>query len=339
MNTKPATLDFGAAQKILSRGGRMLVSGHINPDGDALGSMLALSAMLCNAGYDAVPCADINQLGAPGFLELAHNLVPLKKLKKKKFDMLVAVDCATRERLPAEVKATAEKLPVLCIDHHLTNDSTAEVSLIDPDASSTGEIIWRMAKWMRWKFDRDIAEALWVALITDSGRFAYDSTRPETLRAATDLLKYDVRTAYINDILFSSFKRKTINLKQLAWKSLRIWKDYRVAEVSLSKKDFREVRGTKADIEDAVEIPRSVARNLIALFFYELPGRTKETKVSIRTRSPWDATAIAAKFGGGGHLHASGCTIMANLPEARRLMRRAVKEYLSGPRPQTPPSV
>ena len=322
--------DYAAAKALLKGKRRVLISGHLSPDGDSLGSMIALARLLKNAGCDAYATADLNALGKPGFLEGVEDLIPVRKLKRqKKFDLFIAVDCGAFERMPPEVRPVAEKLPKICIDHHVTNDGTfADVSVIDATASSAGEIVWRFAKWNEWKLDRAIAEALWVALVTDSGRFAYDSTKPGTLRAAGDLLKYGVRTAFINDIIYGTFSRKAIELKRIAWRSLHIWKNGKVAEVTLTRDDFRAVRGNKADAEDVIEIPRAVARNEIALFFYQIPDRTKEVRCSIRTRGDWDATALAGKFGGGGHVRASGCTIKATLSSAKRQMRAAVKEML-----------
>ena len=321
---------YAAAARLLEGKKRILISGHLSPDGDSLGSMIALSRLLRNAGYDAFATADLNALGKPGFLEGVEDIIPVRKLKRqKKFDLFVAVDCGNFERLPPEVRPIAEKLPRLCIDHHITNDGTfADVLILDPSASSAGEVIWRFAKWNEWKLDRAIAEALWVALVTDSGRFAYDSTKPGTLRTAADLLKHGVRTALINDILYGVFSTKAIGLKRIAWRSLHVWKNRKVAEVTLTRDDFREVRGTKADAEDIIEIPRSVARNEIALFFYQIPDRTKETRCSIRTRGDWDATVLAGKFGGGGHVRAAGCTIKGAMSTAKRQMRAAVRELL-----------
>ena len=324
--------NYAAAKKLLEGKKRILISGHLSPDGDSLGSMIALARLLKGAGYDAYATADPNALGKPGFLEGVEELIPVRKLKRqKKFDLFIAVDCGAFARMPPEVRPVAEKLPKLCIDHHVTNDGTfADVSIIDATASSAGEIVWRIAKWNEWKLDRAIAEALWVAIVTDSGRFAYDSTKPGTLRAAGDLLKHGVRTALINDIIYGTFSRKAIELKRIAWRSLHIWKNRKVAEVTLTRDDFRAVRGNKADAEDIIEIPRSVAKNEIALFFYQIPDRTKETRCSIRTRGDWDATVLAGKFGGGGHVRASGCTIKAPLSSAKRQMRAAVKEMLKG---------
>lgn len=322
--------NYAAAKKLIAASKRILVSGHLSPDGDSLGSMLALARLLRNAGYEAYATADLNALGKPGFLEGVKDLIPVRKLKRqKRFDLFIAVDCASFERMPPEVRPVAEKLPKICIDHHVTNDgSFADVSIVDSKASSTGEIIWRIARWNEWNLDTAIAEALWVAIVTDSGRFAYDSTNPGTMRAAGDLLKHGVRTALINDILYGTFPKKAIELKRIAWRSLHIWKNRKVAEVTLTRDDFREVRGTKADAEDIIEIPRSVARNEIALFFYQIPDRTKETRCSIRTRGNWDATVLAGKFGGGGHVKAAGCTINASMGAAKRQMRAAVRELL-----------
>lgn len=322
--------NYAAATALIAKSKRILISGHLSPDGDSLGSMIALARLLRNAGYEAYATADLNALGKPGFLEGVADLIPVRKLRRaKRFDLLIALDNSSFARMPPEVKSVAEKLPAICIDHHVTNDGTfGDVQIVDPAASSAGELVWRFAKWNEWPLDRAIAEALWVALVTDTGRFAYDATKPGTLRAAGDLLKHGVRTAFISDVLFGSFSRKTIGLKRLAWRSLHIWKNRKVAEVSLSRDDFRAVRGNKADVEDVIEIPRSVAKNEIALFFYQIPDRTKETRCSIRTRGDWDATVLAAKFGGGGHRKAAGCTIKATMGSAKRQMRAAVKDLL-----------
>ena len=318
---------YAEAKALISNAHTALVSGHLSPDGDSLGSMIALVRMLTAAGCKAVATADVKALGKPGFLEGVADIVPLRKIKRMKFDLFIYVDASTPDRLPPEVRPFAEKLPTLTIDHHATS-SPSGIAILDPTASSAGELVWRFAKWMEWPIDRAVAEALWVAIVTDSGRFAYDSTTPSTLRAATDLLKHGVRSAMINDILYNSFPMKAVELKRRAWRSLHIWKNRKVAEVTLTRNDFREVRGSKADAEDVIEIPRSVAGNQIALFFYQIPDRTHEIRVSIRTRAPLDATALAQQFGGGGHLRAAGCTVKSGMAAAKRQVRRAVKEML-----------
>ncbi|MBO5648206.1 MAG: bifunctional oligoribonuclease/PAP phosphatase NrnA [Kiritimatiellae bacterium] len=328
MESKRAS--YAAVRKAIEGSSRILISGHISPDGDSLGAMISLARLLSQAGYQAYASADVNALGKLRILEGVEDMIPLRKLKNKKFDLFIAVDCGALSRLPPEIRPYAEKLPKVCIDHHITNDgSFGDAKILDPSASSASELVWRFAKWMEWKLDKASAEALWVGMITDSGRFAYDSTSPQTLRAAGDLLKYGVRTAYFNDLIYCSFSRKSIELKRIAWRSLHIWKNHKVAEVTLTRDDFRSVRGTKADAEDIIEIPRMVAGNEIAVFFYQIPDRTKEVRCSIRTRGTLDATLLAGKFGGGGHRKAAGCTIVGTMNSVKRRVRAAIKELLA----------
>ena len=327
MDKSERRIAFENAKAVLAGAKSVLISGHLSPDGDSLGSMIALSRMLNAAGWQAVAAADVKALGKPAFLEGVENILPLRKLKRRKFDLFIYVDASTPDRLPPEVRPFAERLDTLTIDHHATSVPSG-AAILDPTASSAGELVWHFAKWMEWPIDQAAAEALWVAIVTDTGRFAYDSVRPSTMRAATDLLKRGVRTSLINDILYNSFPSKAIELKRRAWRSLHIWKNRKVAEVTLSRDDFREVRGTKADAEDAIEIPRSVAGNQIALFFYQIPDRTHETRVSIRTRAPFDATVLARRFGGGGHVRAAGCPIKGSIGAAKRQIRQAVKEMI-----------
>ncbi len=320
---------YGAAKALLGDARSILISGHLSPDGDSLGSMIALARMLTAAGWNAKATADVKSLGKLAFLEGVSDLIPTRRLRRMKFDLFIYVDASTPDRLPPEARPFAERLPTITIDHHATS-APRGVAILDPSASSAGELIWQFAKWMEWGIDRATAEALWVAVVTDSGRFAYDSTSPGTLRAAADLLKRGVRTSMINDIIYCAFPPKSIELKRRAWRSLRIWKGRRVAEVTLTRDDFRDVRGTKADAEDVIEIPRLVNGNQIALFFYQIPDRTHETRISIRTRAPWDATALARQFGGGGHVRAAGCTAKGGMAAVKRQMRRAVREMLQG---------
>ncbi len=327
MNTSERRIAYESAKTVIEKAKSILISGHLSPDGDSLGSMIALSRMLRAAGKQAVATADVRALGKPGFLEGVQDLVPLKKLKNAKFDLFIYVDASSPDRLPPEVRQFAEKLPTVTIDHHATSTPSG-ISILDASASSAGELVWQFAKWMEWPIDAASAEALWVAIVTDTGRFAYDSVKPGTMRAATDLLKRGVRTSFINDILFNSFPMKAMELKRRAWRSLHVWKNRKVAEVTLSRDDFREVRGSKAEAEDVIEIPRSVAGNQIALFFYQIPDRTKEIRVSIRTRAMFDATALAKQFGGGGHVRAAGCTVKGSMAAAKRQLRKAVKEML-----------
>lgn len=311
----------------ISQAESVLVTGHVRPDGDSLGCMIALVHLLNRAGIKAVATADRNGLGSPSFLIGVEKLLAPERVAKKHFDLLIAVDCGSFERLPEAVQPLVGKLPLINIDHHRTNTLFGTLNWIDGHVSSTGEMLWRLARKAGWKLDTVSAEALWVAVITDSGRFAYDQTTPATLRCGADLLRYGVRTAFINDKLYCSFSRVSIELKRRAFRTLSVSENNEVASVTLTGQDFEETGGTKADAEDVIEIPRSLIGNRVAVFFYGSEDNN-ETRVSIRTRAPLDATELAKKYGGGGHARAAGCTIHEPLSSAKRVFTKAVNDWL-----------
>jgi phosphoesterase RecJ-like protein len=316
----------------LRAGGPFVVTGHVRPDGDALGSALALGRLLQRQGIPAVVSAEPAELGSPAFLEGCEAIVPPAVAAAGPCGALVTVDCGAVERLPEPLQPLVKRVPSLNIDHHRTNSRFAAVNWIEERASSTGELIWRLSRRAGWPLDRATAEALWVAVVTDTGRFAYDQTRPATLMCAADLVRHSVRTSLINDRIYGAFSRRVLELKRRAFNSLAVWRDGEVATVALTRRDFEETGCTKADAEDVIEIPRSLAGSSVALFFYEAGGSDDVTRVSIRTRAPLDATLLAGRYGGGGHARAAGCNVPAPLPAAMALVQQAVDAWLDQPK-------
>lgn len=312
----------------IGKANSILVTGHERPDGDSLGCMIALAHLLNRAGIKAVATADRKGLGGPGFLAGVEKLVSPEKVSRQKYDLVVSVDCGAFYRMPEPIQPLAAKLPIINIDHHRTNTLFGALNWIEGRSSSTGEMIWRLARKAKWQLDAIAAEALWVAIITDSGRFAYDQTTPATLRCGADLLRYGVRTALINDKLYCSFSRVSMELKKRAFRTLSVSDNNEIATVTLTGQDFEETGGTKADAEDVIEVPRSLIGNRVAVFFYGSEDKG-ETRVSIRTRAPLDATELAKLFGGGGHARAAGCTINEPLSSAKRIFGKAVSEWLT----------
>ncbi len=319
--------------KTISRAESVLITGHVRPDGDSLGCMIALAHLLNRAGIKAVATAERKGLGGPGFLAGVEKLIAPETAARKKFDLLISVDCGAFDRLPEALQPLAAKLPLINIDHHRTNTLFGTLNWIEGRCSSAGEMIWRLARRAGWQLDAVAAEALWVSLITDTGRFAYDQTKPATLRCGADLLRYGVRTAIINDKLYCSFSRVSVELKRRAFRTLTSTEDNEIASVTLTGQDFEETGGTKADAEDVIEIPRSLIGNRVAIFFYGNEDDNAETRVSIRTRAPLDATVLAKQFGGGGHARAAGCTVHEPLTQAKKTIRKAIAEWLE----QQPP--
>jgi len=308
--------------------GLKLITGHMRPDGDALGATLGLARCLIAQGQQVVVAAEPADLGLVSFLEDSNTVIPPAAAANMDIASVISLDCGTVQRIPEPLQPLFMRLPVVNVDHHRTNTRFGQVNWIDAQAGSTSEMIWRLTRHAKWTLDRTSAEALWVGVVTDTGRFAYDQTSPRTLRCGADLLRYGVRTAWINDRLYGSCDRKVLELKRRAYQTLEFWVNDRVGVITLTREDFAAAGCTKSDAEDIIEIPRSLRNSVVALFFYQA-GEEQVTRLSIRTREPLDATQLALRYGGGGHARAAGCTILAPLDEAKRQVKQYIEEWLS----------
>jgi phosphoesterase RecJ-like protein len=316
--------------EFLQTPGKKLLTGHLRPDGDALGATLALAHCLVQQGHDAIVAAEPADLGLVRFLEGTESVVTPAAAAALEIASIISLDCGTEQRLPEPLLPLLGRHPVANIDHHRTNTRFGQINWIDAQAGSTSEMVWRLLRQARWPLDRVSAEALWVGVVTDTGRFAYDQTSPRTLRCGADLLRHGVRTAWINDRLYGSCDRKVLELKRRAFQTLEYWMDGRAAAITLTRDDFVATGCTKTDAEDIIEIPRSLRHNQVALFFYQT-GDEPITRLSIRTREPLDATRLALQYGGGGHARAAGCTIHAPLAYAKQDVLQRVTDWLGAP--------
>ena len=321
MSTTPIGRRSGlrTVAEVFGSPGKFLITGHLHPDGDALGSALALARFLNNAGHQAFFTAEKTQLGRPAFLQGCELILSPADALKKPCTAWIALDCATRERLPEPLREPSTRARIINIDHHAGNTRYGELNWIDPNASCTGELVWKLARFLKWPFDTASAEALWVSLITDTGRLAHENTSPAALRFGAHLLTHRVRTSFISERLFNSFSSDVLQLKRRALDSLASWFNGRVAHIHLTRADYHATRTTNADADDFIEIPRSLDTARVALFFYETP--TPGTRLSIRTCAPLDATRLATRFGGGGHTRAAGCTLDMPLDAAMRTIQ------------------
>ena len=306
----------------------IVLTSHVSPDGDASCSSLALALMLRARGKTVQLAIPMGDLGAPGVLETFasfHDDSPIAEP-----DLLVCLDCATVPRLAMpDLRDKAGVWRTLNIDHHATNTRYGQQNYVMEDYSSTGEVIYDIAKAAGWPIDRDVAEALWVAIVTDTGRFSYSSTRPSTLRCAAELLACGVRATWLNDELFSIFDRKILDIQARALASLETWYGGKVAVITLTERDYEETCCTKSCTETFANIPRSVRGSSLAIFVYRLPDDSK-THLSIRAREPYSACALAKAFGGGGHELAAGATVDMSIDDAKAAVKAAAAEQLKG---------
>lgn len=291
---------------VLARPGeRFVVTSHHNPDGDALGSMLGIARALRAAGQDVV-LAHADAPGVPddiAFLlaegeEIAPDL-PADVGER----VLVAVDCATEQRMWREpVHERARE--IVNIDHHQDNTMFGDLNLVDPLASSTAEVITTVLAAAGWPLTREVAEPLYVGLVTDTGRFGYTNTRPQAHRVAAAMIEAGVDIAAISRRLYEEQPLERLLLTGRALEHARPLAGGRMLASVLTRDDFEATGGD--DTEGIVEILRGV-RGMRAAALVSQVGPEGAWRVSLRSVDPdVDVSAIARDEGGGGHRAAAG---------------------------------
>ncbi|MEP6893951.1 MAG: bifunctional oligoribonuclease/PAP phosphatase NrnA [Gaiellaceae bacterium] len=288
---------------------RFLVTSHENPDGDALGSLLAMQLALRQLGKDSVIVltGDAPLPGEYQFLGLAeHGLV--RSLPADRADrVLVAVDCANATR-PADPTILDGAPLTVNIDHHHDNTRFASINLVVPDASSTSEILADVFAGLGVELTTEIAEPLYVALVTDTGRFQYTNTTPQTHRLAATLIEAgaDVRTVFQN--VYEAIQFPKLKLLARALERAESLEGGRVVVSCLVRTDFAEVGAVEPYSEGIIDYLRGVEGVQLAVLIREPPrSGTPTRKVSLRSSiDALDVSALAREFGGGGHRQAAG---------------------------------
>jgi phosphoesterase RecJ-like protein len=230
-------------------------------------------------------------------------------------EYIIVLDSGSLDRAPDFITKWKSTIPVINIDHHISNTEFGELNFVDTKASSVGEILCNLTRESNLTITPHAAEALWVSIVTDTGRFSYSNTSPETMSAAADLLSTGIQTADINHKIYEQKTLRQLKLQGRALERLTTHEDGRIAMVTLSREDFSELDCTPADGEDIVNLPRSLEGVAVAIYLYEFPD-APETKVSLRTNEPYDAAEFCRKLGGGGHARAAGCALPGTLNSA-----------------------
>lgn len=319
---------------LLRQARRIFVTTHEKPDGDGLGATLGLCRLLkaANLSAAAVALSPVPRRYL-SFIDSGEILAAPPAGAPEPGDLLVVLDSGTLDRTAPFAREWKGRVPVVNIDHHVSNDRFGDLNWVDDKASSAGELVHALARRAGWEIPFDAAVALWIAIVTDTGRFAYDSTSPAALQAAADLLRHPLPTADIDRRVYQSFLVRELKLQERAIAGLEVFEQGLVAVVGLAREDFLELGCGPEDAEDVVNIPRSVQGVQVSAFLYETEKRDPATgtarpvtKVSLRTSPPYDGAALCGTFGGGGHHRAAGCTIEARLPEARRQLLARIHE-------------
>jgi phosphoesterase RecJ-like protein len=296
------------AGEVLDAAPSVVIACHVNPDADALGSMLGLAAFLRSRGTATICTFPNEPLEPPRWAALlpgSGDLVEAADVPAAP-DVMVTCDCASADRL-GRLQANADRArELIWIDHHRSNDGLGTVALIDPEASSTCEMVYRLIAAMGGEPNDDTALCLYAGLVTDTGKFQYRATTPATLRVAAALRERDFDHAGLVQALYEDNRREYLELVGVGLRRLTHVPEADLVWTYLTQADLEAAGVHPAETDDLIDVIRTARDvDVAAVLKQTKDGRVK---VSARSRGGHDRAAVAAGFGGGGHRHAAGYT-------------------------------
>ena len=301
---------------------RFAILSHVRPDGDALGSQLALALSLKQLGKDVRVWNEDGMLEKYSFLARAQ-LLTKPPSGPEDVDVAIALDTAIQNRLGTAFPAIRTAKIWINIDHHPSNPGYGDLVYVDPTAPATGQILFELIKSERLPFDRAIAENLYVAISTDTGSFQYPNTTARTFEIAAELVRAGVDVGRINQQVYENYPRRRVELLRELLRTMRFEGGGRVASFSLSLKTAAELGVLPEDNEGLIDHLRAIRGVIVAVFFEELTDG--KVRVSMRSKSEkTDVCAICQKFGGGGHTLAAGARVRGSLAEVEQRILEAI---------------
>ena len=296
-----------------------LITAHVRLDGDALGSELALYRLLTRMGKAAVVYnqdpTPANYRFLPGAGEIKHTLGALDD-----FDAAFILDCSELERVGDEASRIAQMKRIINIDHHISNEGFCEIRLIDPTASSTGELIVRVIRQANAGVTKDVATNLYTAILTDTGGFRYGNTTTDALVFAGQLVAEGADPQWISQNVYENNPPAKIRLLAKALQTLAFDEGGAVGSVVVYQRDMEEAGALPEHTDGFVDLPRSIEGVKISILYSEIAP--ERFKVSLRSKNHVDIERVARALGGGGHINAAACRVNGDIA--------AVKERILG---------
>lgn len=309
-----------AAKTLLSKD-KILILTHRSPDGDTIGSGYALAMALRKLGKNVkVDCTDPFPEKYSYFTD---------KLEKLEFDeeFVVSVDIADTKLLGEKLSDYADKID-LCIDHHGSNTKYAKEYYVEASAAAAAQVIAKLIRLMNIEFDKDIANAIYTGITTDTGCFRYTNVTAETHRIAADMIDCGAESGMINRLMFETKSRSRLEIERRVMDSIQFYLDGRCAIAYATIDMMKESGAVDSDMEGVSSLPRQIEGVMAGITLRE--KNNGKFKVSVRTTDELDASAICANFGGGGHKAAAGCMITGTLNEAIEQIIEVVRQALEG---------
>jgi phosphoesterase RecJ-like protein len=304
------------------------ILGHVDPDGDCIGSMLALAQFLDARGKEVVCYAPGEMPDTYRKLPLADRFVARDELVRHGHDVIFALDSPTTARLEDLIHPEDSEI-VVNIDHHPTNELYGRINVVDENASATAILVFRfLSATAPEEISSGIADCLYMGILLDTGGFRFQNTNAEALATAARLVEYGARAYGISREFIYMKKLSTLKLLAKALDTLEIFHDGKVAVMNVTIDMVNRSGGSLSDTEGFVDYAGSVGDVELCALLREIGP--KEVRVSLRSRDHFDVAALAERYGGGGHRNAAGLTLQCDLASARSSIVQSLGELLAG---------
>jgi phosphoesterase RecJ-like protein len=327
--------NFQKAVDLIDKSSNILLTTHTRPDGDACGCLAAMSDVLTTLGKKVKtlllsPLPEWYEFlfaEKPPILGDSLTLEQLKQGQFGQFDLVIIIDTNSYSQLPQfdQYLKQANK-PVLVIDHHVTADGLGDVELIETTAAATALIVLDLLKYANWKITETVAQALFVAVATDTGWFQFNNTDARVFKSCADLIAAGANPTQIYHDLYQNFSLARCKLIAAMLNTLELHFDGRYATQHLSRQDFEQTGAAFKDTENLIDECRRISTVEAAALFVEL--KDGRIRCSLRSRGAVDVRKIAQKFGGGGHKMAAGAYLPGPLQNAKQLINTEVEKLL-----------
>jgi bifunctional oligoribonuclease and PAP phosphatase NrnA len=326
---QPAPRDEEAVKRVadaLQTSSSWLIVTHERPDGDALGSALAMAHILSVLGKEWTFLVGEEVPIRFEFLPMYDRIQMISSTDIGQYSHVVAVDCADERRFAPVVKAMSSDAFVVNIDHHQTNPRYGVSACVDPEAAATCELMFHVAKQLGIPLETDLAKCLYTGILTDTGGFSYPNTTQTVHLIAAELIGCDVQPYDIAEPALEARTRQQMKLLQLALGEMYISDSGRYAFISVDRKMLQQAAASEDDVEGLVAFARSVETVEIGVLLRERPDGS--VKASLRSKRLVDVASLAQQFGGGGHARAAGCVLDGPLSMARQKIEAVVSSAL-----------
>lgn len=319
-------MNISAAKEIIERSKNILISGHINPDGDCIGSMLALGLSLQNLGKnvsmvccDGLPKIYKNLPGAQFVVKKPSNL-------KNQFDLAISLDCNMFNMLGETSKYFSKTKHILEIDHHEFREKFGDVTFIDHKSACIGEMVYKLLKKLKVNIDKEIAENLMVSLLVETNSFRLPSVTPNSFKLAYELLRTGIDFYKMTNLIYWSRTKESAVLSGLCMSRCKFLSEGKIAWSIVKLKDLEQIGALDEDADAVADDMRAIKDVKISVLFRE---KSKDfLRVSLRSKKHINIAEVAMKYGGGGHFDVAGC-FLPNSNKHINLMLKDLEKIVS----------